>query len=192
MRDLSLKDQFKGQPPAPPPPPPAPPTLDPEIEKLRQKIFKRQQAEYQDFVKIYAAEQRGKAEAIEEEAKALTAGNVNKMEDFDFRQRAALEEKQAQLAAPPRKGLGGVKDAVHKFFNPAEDTEVKAAERQEEFDLFRSQQAHDRRAYIKTLEETRRAANATVGAERDRLLNYAIFLQNLANASTFSFPCNRR
>ena len=62
----------------------------------------------------------------------------------------------------PRKG---VREALRKFFKP-EDEEAKAAERQEEMDLFRSQQAHDRRAYIKSLEESR---DDTLNRMRDEL-----------------------
>jgi len=75
------------------------------------------------------------------------------MEAFDFQQREALQAELQRHA--PKKGL---KEALRKFFKP--EDEAKAAERQEDLDLFRAQQIVDRRAYIKGLDQ-----------ERDRTLN---------------------
>ena len=158
MRDQKLKEEF--QKPAAPPPPKPEPTIDPEIEVIRKRIFARQQAENRKFTQLYAAEERDKIQAIERAGQNITAANVDKMEVFDFQQRKALQAEQDRHA--PRKG---VKEALRKFFKP-EDEEAKAAERQEEMDLFRSQQAHDRRAYIKSLEESR---DDTLNRMRDQL-----------------------
>ena len=162
VRDQKLKEEF--QKPAAPPPPKPEPTIDPEIEVIRQRIFKRQQAENRKFIKLNADEEREKAQAIERMAQSIAAGNaagnVDKMEAFDFRQQEALQAELQRHA--PRKG---VREALRKFFKP-EDEEAKAAERQEEMDLFRSQQAHDRRAYIKSLEESR---DDTLNRMRDEL-----------------------
>jgi len=158
VRDQKLKEEF--QKPAVPPPPKPEPTIDPEIEVIRQRIFKRQQRENREFIKTAAEAEKAKALLIGQKAEELAAGNVDKMEAFDFQQR---EELQAELARhAPRKG---VREALRKFFKP-EDEETKAAERQEEIDLFRSQQAHDRRAYIKSLDESR---DDTLNRMRDEL-----------------------
>ncbi len=158
VRDQELKEEF--QKPAAPQPPKPEPTIDPEIEVIRQRIFKRQQAENRTFLKAAADAEREKAQAIERMAHSIPAGTVDKMEAFDFQQQAALQAEIERHA--PRKG---VKEALRKFFKP-EDEEAKAAERQEEMDLFRSQQAHDRRAYIKSLEESR---DDTLNRMRDEL-----------------------
>ena len=157
VRDLTLKESFKG---LQPPPPKPEPTIDPEIEVIRKRIFARQQAENRKFLQLYAAEERDKIQAIERAAQNITAANVDKVEVFDFQQRNALQAEQERHA--PRKG---VREALRKFFKP-EDEEANAAERQEEMDLFRSQQAHDRRAYIKSLEESR---EDTLNGMRDQL-----------------------
>ena len=75
------------------------------------------------------------------------------MEAFDFQQQEALHALMQRHE--PRKG---VREALRKFFKP--EDEAKAAERQEDLDLFRAQQIVDRRAYIKGLDQ-----------ERDRTLN---------------------
>jgi hypothetical protein len=161
VRDQKLKEEFQQPAASPAPPPPKPePTIDPEVEVIRKRIFARQQAENRKFLQLYAAEERDKAQAIERMGKDIAAANVDKMEAFDFQQRAALQAEVERHA--PRKG---VKEALRKFFKP-EDEEAKAAERQEEMDLFRSQQAHDRRAYIKSLEESR---DDTLNHMRDQL-----------------------
>ena len=61
----------------------------------------------------------------------------------------------------PRKGVG---EALRKFFKP--EDEAKAAERQEELELFRAQQIVDRRAYIKSLDQER---DQTLNRMRDEL-----------------------
>jgi len=149
VRDQKLKEEF--QKPAAPLPPKPEPTIDPEIEVIRQSIFKRQQRENREFIKTAAEAEKAKALLIDQKVKEIAAANVDidKMEAFDFRQQEALQAELQRHA--PRKG---VREALRKFFKP-EDEEAKAAERQEELDLFRSQQAHDRRAYIKSLEESR-------------------------------------
>ena len=158
LRDQKLKEDF--QKPAAPPPPKPEPTIDPEIEVIRKRIFARQQAENRKFLQLYAAEERDKVQAIERAGQDLTAANVDKLEAFDFKQQNALQAELQRHA--PRKG---VKEALRKFFK-AEDEEARAAERQEEMDLFRSQQAHDRRAYIRSLEESR---DNTLNRMRDQL-----------------------
>jgi hypothetical protein len=145
VRDQKLKEEFQ-QPSAPPPPKPEP-TIDPEIEVIRQRIFKRQQRENREFLKAAATAEREKAEAIERIAQSPT-GNIDKMEAFDFRQQEAL---QAELQRhEPKKG---VRAALRRFLNP--EDEAKKAERQEDLELFRAQQILDRRAYIKSLDQER-------------------------------------
>ena len=158
VRDQKLKEEF--QKPAVPPPPKPEPSIDPEIEVIRQRIFKRQQAENRTFLKANAEAEREKAQAIERMARTIDPATVDKMEAFDFQQQAALQAELERHA--PRKG---VREALRKFFKP-ENEEAKAAERQEEMDLFRSQQAHDRRAYINSLDESR---DATLNRMRDEL-----------------------
>jgi hypothetical protein len=158
VRDQKLKEEF--QKPAAAPPPKPEPTIDPEIEVIRKRIFARQQAENRKFLQLYAAEERETVQAIERMAENIATANAEKVEVFDFQQREALHAELQRHA--PRKG---VREALRKFFKP-EDEEAKAAERQEEMDLFRSQQAHDRRAYIKSLEESR---DDTLNRMRDQL-----------------------
>ncbi len=149
VRDQKLKEEF--QKPAAPQPPKTEPTIDPEIEVIRQRIFKRQQAENRTFLKAAADAEREKVQAIERMAHSIPAGTVDKMEAFDFQQQAAL---QAELQRhEPKKG---VRAALRRFLNP--EDEAKKAERQEELELFRAQQILDRRAYIKSLEQERENA----------------------------------
>ena len=157
VRDQKLKKEF--QQPAAPPPPKAEPTIDPEIEVIRQRIFKRQQSENRKFVKLHAEAVREKAQAIERFAQSFTAANVDKMEAFDFQQREALHAELERHA--PKKGVW---EALRKFFKP--EDEAKAVERQEELELFRAQQIVDRRAYIKSLDQER---ERTLNGMRDEI-----------------------
>jgi len=157
VRDQELKEEFQKS--AAPPPPKPEPTIDPEIEVIRQRIFKRQQRENRTFINAAAAAEREKAEAIERMAHGIPAGTVDKMEAFDFQQQAAL---QAELQRhEPKKG---VRAALRRFLNP--EDEAKKAERQEELELFRAQQILDRRAYIKSLDQER---ENTLNRMRDEL-----------------------
>ena len=158
----ALKPKFKGlQPPAPPKP--KRPWEDREILDLRKSIFKSQAEEYQKF-----ADQNGvdyKQHGIE-----IDGANRTKMEDFDHKQRAELQVFRERVTPATAKGIRGMLDAIKRALNP-QDEDAVAAVKQEELALFKSQQAHDRRDYIKALEQ----------AKRDEL-------QNSASASSRSRP----
>jgi hypothetical protein len=157
VRDQKLKEEF--QKPAAPPPLKPEPTIDPEIEVIRQRIFKRQQRENREFLKTAANAEKAKALLIDEKAEAIEAAKGDKIEAFDFRQQEALHAELQRHV--PRKG---VREALRKFFKP--EDEAKAAERQEELELFRAQQIVDRRAYIKSLDQER---DQTLNRMRDEL-----------------------
>ncbi len=143
----ALKPEFKGlEPPAPPPP--KRPWEAREIRDLRKSIFKAQAEEYQKF-----ADQNGVA--YKQHGIDLDGGNRTKMEDFDHKQRAELLAFRERLHTEPAKGIRGMMDALKQALNPKDD-DALAAVKQEELALFKSQQAHDRRDYMKTLEQAKR------------------------------------
>lgn len=135
--------------PVPPPAPkPKPAWEERDILDLRRSIWKSQREEYQAF-----ADQNGRE--YKQYGFELDGGNRTKMEDFDHAQREALQAERERLHPEPGKGIRGVFDTIQRTLNPL-DADAIAAVRQEELALFRSQQAHDRREYIKTLEQNKR------------------------------------
>ncbi len=112
---------------------------------LRRSIWKVQKEEYNRFIEQNAADYK-------QHGVALDNANVWKMEDFDHKQRAALQDLRDQMSLEPRKGAAGMLDKLHRALSPQDDDALTAA-KQEDLALFRSQQAHDRRDYIKALEQ---------------------------------------
>ncbi len=150
--EVDLKSKFQGlQPPAKPP---EPPPLDPEITRLREAIFKRQQREYQAFAEKNAAEY--KAREIE-----LQNSIGWKMEDFDAAQYQTLQDRREGME--PKKGWKGFVDRLKDKMAP-ETAEARAAGQREEFALFRAGQAQERRAYALALEQANRQELADLRA----------------------------
>lgn len=163
--DRELTSKFKGlQPPEPAPEPKQ--WEEREIFDLRKSIWKSQQKEYQEH-----AEQNGRD--YKDHGALLDEQNRMRMEDFDIAQRAARIDMREQMLPAPKKGFQAM---IDKVLNPQHDEAITAA-RQEEFDLFRSRQAEERREYIKTLEQNKRVELETfrerqLAQQADRERNY--------------------
>jgi hypothetical protein len=171
----ALKEEFKGlTPPAPEPAPkPKRPREDREIYDLRQATWKQQVQEYQEFAD-------GNGREYKQHAVDVDTANRWKMENFDQGQRSALVELLNQMHPEPRKGFRGILEALHRTLNPQDDDAIASA-KQEDIDLFKGNQARERREYIKVLEENKRIELAKLRethlaqqAERERGYNEEI------------------
>jgi hypothetical protein len=143
----------------PPPAQPEPPSLDPEIEKLRGAILKRQKQEY-----------RAEADKNADEYRVLQAQLKNsmpaKMEDFTIRQEADLQAFKLQQK-PQREGLKGLLDKFRDHIDP-ETAAERDENRKQDLQRFRLAQRQERKDFIKQLRENN---NAVLAALRARHLD---------------------
>jgi relaxase-like protein len=133
----------------PPPPPPEPPSLDPEIEKLRAAILKRQTQEYRAFADKNAEEYREKQAQLKNSMPA-------RMEDFTLQQEAALQAFKREQK-PKRKGLKGLLDTFRDHIDPEAAAE-REENRKQDLQRFRLSQREQRKVFIKQLRDDNRAA----------------------------------
>ena len=133
----------------PPPAPPEAPSLDPEIEKLRAAILKRQRQEYRAFADKNAEEYRDLQAQLKNSMPA-------RMEDFTLHQEAALQAFKRDQK-PKRKGLKGLLDRFRDHIDPEAAAE-RAENLKQDLQRFRLQQREQRKDFIKQLRADNKAA----------------------------------